>query len=475
MKKGVIMKKTKIVCTIGPASDDVETLKSLMKAGMNVARINMSHGTHESHQKTIDNIKAAREEMGLPLALMLDTKGPEIRLGELPKRGIILEIGDIFTLTKKQIVGTKKIASVSYAQMIDDVKVGDKIFANNGMLVLRVVEKKKDHVETKVLFGGKLTTHKGINVPGIKIRSEFLSEADKSDLLFAIKNDADFIAASFVSNKENLFEMKEFLEKNGAKDIKIISKIENGEGVKKIDEIISNSDGIMVARGDLGVEIPLEKIPHIQKKIIKACNSEGKISIVATEMLESMTTSLRPTRAEVSDVANAIYERATATMLSGETAVGISPIRVVKTMAKIITETEKNIAYNNKFLRAEHKTLSISDSVANATCKNLVSLGAPACCVYTQTGTTAELISRFRIKNRIIALTSNKKTFNQLSLCWNTTAVLTKTLENEYEMIENAKSICSYLHLAKTNDIIVMVVGTPKQTGKTNTIKIINL
>ena len=469
------MKKTKIVCTIGPACDDKDSLISLMKAGMNVARINMSHGSHESHQKTINNILAARNELGLPLALMLDTKGPEIRLGKLPKRGIELVAGDIFTLTKKQILGTKKIASVSYPQMIDDVEVGNKIFANNGMLVLRVIKKNKESIDTKVLFGGKLTSHKGINVPGIKIRRDFLSEADKSDLLFAIKNDADYIAASFVSNKEDLFEMKEFLNQNGAKDIKIIAKIENGEGVKKIDEIIANSDGIMVARGDLGVEIPLEKIPHIQKKIIKSCISEGKISIVATEMLESMTNSLRPTRAEVSDVANAIYECATATMLSGETAVGINPLRVVKTMSKIIMETENNIAYNTKFLRHTYKTLSISDSVASSTCKNLVSLGSPACCVYTETGTTAELISRYRVKNRILALTSNQKTFNQLALCWNTTAILTKTLENEYEMIENAKSICRSLHLGKTNDIIVMVVGTPKQTGKTNTIKILNL
>lgn len=469
------MKKTKIVCTIGPACDDKDSLISLMKAGMNVARINMSHGSHESHQKTINNILAARNELGLPLALMLDTKGPEIRLGKLPKRGIELVAGDIFTLTKKQILGTKKIASVSYPQMIDDVEVGNKIFANNGMLVLRVIKKNEESIDTKVLFGGKLTSHKGINVPGIKIRRDFLSEADKSDLLFAIKNDADYIAASFVSNKEDLFEMKEFLNQNGAKDIKIIAKIENGEGVKKIDEIIANSDGIMVARGDLGVEIPLEKIPHIQKKIIKSCISEGKISIVATEMLESMTNSLRPTRAEVSDVANAIYECATATMLSGETAVGINPLRVVKTMSKIIMETENNIAYNTKFLRHTYKTLSISDSVASSTCKNLVSLGSPACCVYTETGTTAELISRYRVKNRILALTSNQKTFNQLALCWNTTAILTKTLENEYEMIENAKSICRSLHLGKTNDIIVMVVGTPKQTGKTNTIKILNL
>lgn len=469
------MKKTKIVCTIGPACDDKDSLISLMKAGMNVARINMSHGSHESHQRTINNILAARNELGLPLAIMLDTKGPEIRLGELPKRGIELVAGDTFTLTKKQILGTKKIASVSYPQMIDDVEVGNKIFANNGMLVLRVIKKNEESIDTKVLFGGKLTTHKGINVPGIKIRRDFLSEADKSDLLFAIKNDVDYIAASFVSNKEDLFEMKEFLNQNGAKDIKIIAKIENGEGVKKIDEIIANSDGIMVARGDLGVEIPLEKIPHIQKKIIKSCISEGKISIVATEMLESMTNSLRPTRAEVSDVANAIYECATATMLSGETAVGINPLRVVKTMSKIIMETENNIAYNTKFLRHTYKTLSISDSVASSTCKNLVSLGSPACCVYTETVTTAELISRYRVKNRILALTSNQKTFNQLALCWNTTAILTKTLENEYEMIENAKSICRSLHLGKTNDIIVMVVGTPKQTGKTNTIKILNL
>ncbi len=469
------MRRTKIVCTLGPSCDSVEGIKQLIKAGMNVARINMSHGTHESHQKIIDNLNIARNDLNVPISLMLDTKGPEIRLGEFPKRGVELESGSIFILTKKEILGSKKQATVLYPRMVDEVQVGQRVYANNGMLVLKVLAKDEDQIVTKVVFGGKLTTHKGINVPGLKIRTDFLSEKDKADLLFAIKNKTDYLAASFVSNTIDIYELKNFLKANNSHEIKIISKIENLEGVKNVEQIAKISDGIMIARGDLGVEIPLEKIPHIQKKIISLCNKFGKISIVATEMLESMTTSIRPTRAEVSDVANAIYEQVTATMLSGETAVGKHPARVVKIMSKIITETENNMHYNTNFEKNDQKTLSITDSIAYSACKNLTTLKNSICCVYTQSGNAAQLISRYRTKNRIVALTPNKLTFNQLALCWNTTAILTKSLDDEYEMIENAKSICNSLHLGLTNDIIVMVVGTPKQSGKTNTIKILNL
>ena len=343
------------------------------------------------------------------------------------------------------------------------------------MLVLKVISKSDEAIVTKVLFGGKLSSHKGLNVPHIHLTRNFVSEADKKDLLFAIENDVEYIAASFVSDVEDLMEMKNFLNENGGENISIIAKIENAEGVKNVEDIAKNCEGVMIARGDLGVEIPLEKIPPIQKKIIRTCNKYGKISIVATEMLESMTSSIRPTRAEVSDVAGAVFERACATMLSGETAVGKHPDRVVKVMSKVISEAEKSITYDDNFIRTPQKTTSISDSVANSTCKNAISLNAAACCVYTETGLTANLISRYRIKNRIIALTPNKKTYQQLALSWNTTPILTKNHFSEYEMIENAKEVCSSLRFAKNGDIIILVVGTPNLSGKTNTIKIINL
>ncbi len=335
------MKKfTEIICTLGPACNDEKILTEMFEAGMNVARLNMSHGTHESHQELIDKISALRKK---GLKLMIDTKGPEIRIGTFENGGIELKVNDEFTFTTNEIVGNQQIVSLKYKNLVNEVKKGDNIFANNGMMIFEVLKVTKTDIKCKVLFGGKLTNNKGLNVPGLIPSSPYISEADKSDLLFAIKNNADYLAISFVSNKQNVLDIKKFLKENGDEKIKIISKIENASGVANANEILDVSDGLMVARGDLGVEIPLEKIPPTQKKLISLCNVKRKMCVVATEMLESMTYSTRPTRAEVNDVANAIYEEATATMLSGETASGINPVLVVQTMTKIILEVEKHI------------------------------------------------------------------------------------------------------------------------------------
>lgn len=332
---------TKIICTLGPACDNELILAKMNAEGMDIARLNMSHGTHETHQALIDKITPLRKKTGLKL--LIDTKGPEIRIGTFKDGSVMLEEGKTFTFTTKDVIGSSKRVSLKYKNLVKEVRAGNKIYANNGMMILEVTEVTETDIVCRVVFGGKLSNNKGLNVPGVVPSTPYLSEADKADILFAIKNKADFLAISFVSNKQNVIDIKKFLAENGGENIKIISKIENASGVENVESILDESDGLMVARGDLGVEIPLEKIPPIQKKLISLCNVKRKLVVVATEMLESMTNSTRPTRAEVNDVATAIYEEATATMLSGETASGIDPVLVVQTMAKIINETEKHI------------------------------------------------------------------------------------------------------------------------------------
>ena len=335
---------TKIVCTLGPACNDTNTLNEMFESGMNIARLNMSHGTHQTHQELIDKLVSLRKDKGLKI--LIDTKGPEIRIGTFENNYIMLEDNDEFTLTTLDILGDNTRVSLKYKELINDVKVGDKIYANNGMIVLQVKDITQTDIICNVLFGGKLSNNKSLNVPGVVPSTPYLSQADKIDLLFAIQNKADYIALSFVSNKQNIVDVKEFLKENGGENIQLIAKIENASGVENAEEILNVCDGLMVARGDLGVEIPLEKIPPIQKRLISLCNVKRKFCIVATEMLESMTNSTRPTRAEVSDVATAIYEETNATMLSGETASGINPVLVVQTMAKIIDEIEKQMYFH---------------------------------------------------------------------------------------------------------------------------------
>lgn len=469
------MRKTKIICTIGPASSSVKVLEEMAKAGMNVARINMSHGTLESHKEIIDNLNFVRIAHDNPIALICDTKGPEIRIGKFEKGEVILKPKKMFTLTSRDVLGNEEIVSLVYKQLVKEVKIGDKIYANNGLVVLRVKEITETDIKCRVLFGGKLTNNKGLNIPGIVPEGEYLSEADKKDLLFAIQNKANFIAASFVSNKQNVLSLRKFLVDNGGSDIKIISKIENSSGIKNISEIIEVSDGIMVARGDLGVEIPLEKLPSVQKKLISECLDHGKLVVVATEMLESMTNSVRPTRAEVSDVANAIYEKATATMLSGETAVGKHPALVVKTMAKILLEAEKHISYNQDFISSKRKVHGVSDSICKTTCQNAIGVNAKLIVVFTSSGNTAHLISSNRVSTPILAITPNQNVYDSLALSWNTTAYKNDIISSEKEMLHFAENTAKTLELVRKNDIIVVTTGTPEVSGQTNMLKIIKI
>lgn len=469
------MKKTKIVCTIGPASKSTKMLTLMANAGMNVARINMSHGSPESHQEIIDNLNIVRKTYPHPIALMLDTKGPEIRIGKFKNDEITLKQGQFFTLTSKDILGDQEKVGLRYKKLVSEVKVGDKIYANNGMVVLRVKKVAGEDILCKVVFGGKLTNNKGLNIPGIVPDSSFLSEFDKKDLLFAIKNDAEFVSASFVSCKQNVLDMRNFLNEHGGKSIKIISKIENASGIKNMDEIISVSDGIMVARGDLGVEIPLEKLPNVQKKLIESCLKAGKLVIVATEMLESMTTSVRPTRAEVSDVANAIYEKASATMLSGETAIGKHPALVVKTMSKILIEAEKHVDYNKSFLRKNSRAKNVVESICKTTCQNALLAKAKLIVVFTNTGTSAEIIASNRISVPILAITPSEKVKNSLALSWNVIAYKNNVLHSEKEMLKFAENVAKTFEFIKKDDIIVVTVGSPTKTGETNMLKIIKV
>lgn len=331
---------TLIVCTLGPASNNLEILTKMFESGMNIARLNMSHGTHETHQALIDEIAPLRKK---GLKLMIDTKGPEIRIGTFANGSINLVEGQKFTFTTKDIIGDESKVSLKYKPLVDEVAVGNKVYANNGLLVLQVTKVTATDIVCVVEFGGKLSNNKSLNVPGVVPNTPYISPADEADMLFAIKNNADYLSLSFVSEAQNVRDVRELLAKNGAPNIQLISKIENASGVNHATEILDVSDGLMVARGDLGVEIPLYKIPPIQKKLISLCNVKKKTCIVATEMLDSMTNSTRPTRAEVNDVASAVYEEATATMLSGETSVGINPLLVVQTMGQIIDEVEKHI------------------------------------------------------------------------------------------------------------------------------------
>ena len=345
------MRKTKIICTIGPASDSEEILIQLCRSGMNVARLNFFHGTHEEHLEKIKMIKMVREKMGYPLPIMLDTKGPEYRIRDFKNGKEVLQDGQTFTFTARNVSGDATIVSVNYADLVSELSVGDKILVNNGLLIFEVKELAETDVICEVISGGEISDRKSMNFPNHVFEGEYLSDDDKSDLLFGIENDIDFVAASFVSNKENVCELRKFLDENGGKDIDIIAKIENRAGVDNIDEICEIADGIMVARGDLGVEIPFMEVPAIQKYLIKKCRLLGKRVITATEMLESMIHNPRPTRAEISDVANAVYDGSSAIMLSGETAAGKYPVEAVRNMAEIAECTEKDIDYVKRFYR----------------------------------------------------------------------------------------------------------------------------
>lgn len=414
------MIKTKIVCTIGPASGDVEVLKELMKSGMNMARINFSHGSYPDQEKFINAVKQARSELNMPVALLLDMQGPEIRTGKLKEAPVFLEEGKKFVLYNEDLDGDENGTSVSYKDLYQDVKVGTKILIDDGLIGIVVEEIKNKDIYCKVVEGGKLGNRKSINIPGCSVKLPSLKEKDIQDLKDGVRVDFDYVAASFVRNAQDVLDVRKVLDDNGGQKIKIIAKIENQEGIDNFKEILEVVDGVMVARGDMGVEIPLEQVPIVQKYFIKECNRAGKLVITATQMLESMSSSPRPTRAEVSDVANAIFDSTGAIMLSGESAMGKYPVECVKTMSKIAEAIEESIKYWKRFKKREYNFEKLTDEwkLNYSICDSALNMGAKAIVAYTQTGDTPVLLSSLLPACPIYALTENEKTYRQLAPVW---------------------------------------------------------
>lgn len=467
------MRKTKIICTIGPACENEETLTEMCQAGMNVARLNFSHGTHEDHQKKIDLIKQVRTKLGLPIAIMLDTKGPEYRIRTFQNHKVTLNDGDTFTFTTDDIIGDETRVSVNYSHLIDDLSVGDTILVNNGLVIFEVERLEGSNAVCKVLTGGVLSDQKSMNFPNRLLKHDYLSEQDKSDLLFGIQNDVDFVAASFVSNKSDMQDLRNFLDENGGKDIDVIAKIENRSGVDNIDKICELANGIMIARGDLGVEIPFMEVPSIQKFLIQKCRLLGKRVITATEMLESMIQNPRPTRAEISDVANAVYDGSSAVMLSGETAAGKYPVAAVKNMAEIAEYTEQRIDYQHWFNATEFEIHSNLDAVSHATCAMAVDVKAKGIVVSSITGTTARMVSRFRCPVDIIGMTTSERAWRKLNLSWGVTPVLSEAFNSIevvfYHAMQQAKDI---FHLQAGDNVVLTGGQINGKTGNTNTIRV---
>ena len=467
------MRKTKIVCTLGPACSDEATITAMCKAGMNVARLNFSHNTHEDHKKRIDLVKKVREKLGLPIALMLDTKGPEYRIKTFKNGKVTLKEGDSFTFTADEIEGDEKKVSINYKGLASDLKKGDKILLNNGLLTFEVVSTTNTDVNCTVVIGGELSDRKSMSFPNKTLRQKYLSEQDKEDIAFGIKEGINFIACSFVSCKQDLLDVKNFLTEIGAKETELIAKIENRSGVDNIEEISEECAGIMVARGDMGVEIPFEELPAIQKQIITKCRLLGKRVITATEMLESMITNARPTRAEISDVANAVYDGTSAIMLSGETAAGKHPVLAVETMARIAESTEKNIHYKKRFLSAEFKIKNTVDAISHATCGMAIDIKAKAIAVCSLSGMTARMVSRFRPPVDIIGLTTDQKTWHKLSLSWGVIPVMCENYPSTEVLFYSAQKLTKETLKLKDGDKIVITGGvTNGKSGNTNLIKV---
>ena len=467
------MRKTKIVCTIGPSCDNMETLEKMCLAGMNVARLNFSHGTHPEQQAKMDLVKAVREKLNLPIALLLDTKGPEYRIRTFEKGKITLKEGDTFTFTTEQIVGNEKRVAVSYPGLVNDLEVGDKILLNNGLLVFEVEELKGNDAKCRVLVGGETSNNKSMSFPNKVMNQVYLSEQDKADILLGLKNDIDYIACSFVSRAQDVEDVKNFLRKHTTKRIGLIAKIENQSGIDNMEEICAVSDGIMVARGDLGVEVPFEKLPAIQKKLISVCRQQGKVSITATEMLESMIYNARPTRAEISDVANAVYDGTGAVMLSGETAAGKYPVQTVETMSRIVESTEREIKYKKRFWNnAFDSTGNSVDAISHATCAMAIDLGAKAIVASSLSGTTVRMVSRFRPPMDILGLTTQASTWYQLALAWGVKPVLTEKVPSSEVLFYMATKTAKEELKLQPNDQIIITAGLTGKTGATNLLKV---
>ncbi len=467
------MRKTKIICTIGPACEDEKTLTAMCRAGMDVARLNFSHGTHEQHKEKMDLVKRVREKLGLPIPIMLDTKGPEYRIGTFENGKISLEDGDIFTFTTADVVGNNERVSVSYKHLMEELAEGDRILLNNGLVIFEVLNVDGCEAKCKVIAGGELSDRKSMNFPNKHLHQEFLGEQDKADLLFGIENEVDFVAASFVSCEADIKSIRDFLDANGGQDIDIIAKIENRAGVDNIDEICNVADGIMVARGDLGVEIPFMEVPTVQKYLIKKCRLLGKRVITATEMLESMIHNPRPTRAEISDVANAVYDGSSAVMLSGETAAGKHPIEAVKNMAEIAEFTEKGINYKEWFRSTDFRIRNILDAVSHATCAMAIDVNAKCIVVSSKSGQTARMVSRFRAPADIIGMTTTERAWRKLNLSWGVTPALAEEFNSTevvyYHAMVQAKKM---LKLTKGDTVVLTGGQINGKPGNTNTIKV---
>ncbi|WP_101773913.1 pyruvate kinase [Peptostreptococcus faecalis] len=466
------IKKTKIVCTMGPATDSDDVLRELVKNGLNVCRFNFSHGSHEEQKIRMDRTKRIRKELDEPVAILLDTKGPEIRTGEF-ESPVMLEEGDKFIVTMKDCIGNKEICSVSYKEMVNDVNVGDRILIDDGLVSLKIESISGDEIHTVVENSGMVSSRKGVNLPGVVINLPAITDKDISDIKFGIEQGIDFIAASFVRKASDVLEIRRILEENNSSDIQIISKIENQEGVENIDSILQVSDGIMVARGDMGVEIPSEEVPIVQKMIIKKCNEVAKPVITATQMMDSMIRNPRPTRAEVADVANAIYDGTDAVMLSGETAAGKYPIEAVKSMNRIAVRTEETLDYKVVSDYNSKMQVTITDAISHATCTTAKDLGAKAIITSTSSGYTTRMVSKFRPQAPIIAATNDEKVMRKLSLVWGTYPVMSESAGNTDEVVEASIEATKMAGFVNTGDIVVITAGVPVgEAGKTNLIRV---
>lgn len=467
------MRKTKIICTLGPSTENESIMRELMIQGMDVARINMSHGTYEEHSKKMDMVRRLRAELGLPVAILLDTKGPEIRTGNFSEK-VELAAGQKYTLTTNEVDGTNEHCSITFAGLPGDVKEGTRILIDDGLIEMVVTDKTETDIICKVINGGPVSSHKGINVPDITLSMPFLSDRDKSDLAFGVRQDVDFVAASFTRCAEDINEMRSYLESLGGENIRIIAKIENKDGVRNIDEIVRVSDGIMVARGDLGVEIPIAEIPQIQKMLIRKTRNSDKPVITATQMLDSMIKNPRPTRAETTDVANAIYDGTSVIMLSGETAAGAYPVEAVKTMANIAETTENNINYIDRFKKLDmHERPDVTSAISHATCTTAHDLGAAAIITVSKSGMTSRMLSKYRPECPIISGTPDEKVYRQTNMSWGVCPIMIEEKSSTDDLIDHVISVAQEKKLLKNGDLVVLTAGIPLGiSGTTNMMKV---
>lgn len=468
------MRKTKIVCTMGPATDDAGVMTELVRSGMDVARFNFSHGSHKEQQKRMNMLKTVRTQCDQPVAILLDTKGPEIRTGKFREGRAVLEQGQRFVLSCREVEGDAQRASVTYPKLYEDEKPGNRILIDDGLIELSVEAVEGEEIICRVINGGVISNHKGVNVPGVHINLPYMSEKDRQDILFGIRQGVDFVAASFTRTREDVRQIRSLLDENGGEDINIIAKIENAEGVENIDEIIEAADGIMIARGDMGVEVPDEDVPVIQKMIIKKVYEAGKQVITATQMLDSMMKNPRPTRAETADVANAIYDGTSAIMLSGETAAGAYPVEALRTMVRIAERTEQDIDYRKRFFIHERKANpDITDAICHATCTTAHDLNARAIITVTKSGRSARMISRYRPGCDIIGCAITERVSRQLNMSWGVTPVLLEEKREVFELFDYAAKACLDKKLLADGEVAVITSGVPIGiSGTTNMIKV---